>query len=107
MAKTCPNCGAPISGWQCDYCGAAFYDFSNIDVSFDKPIFMRFKHEGKVVETKVRLTRLDVSSSPEYLDLYCDNQNYTCMARVRSEIDMSFDVMYPVLLKEEKCQESQ
>lgn len=102
MSKICPNCGAPISGWECDYCGAVFYDFSSIDVSFNKPIFMKFKHEGKVVETKVILTRFDVNQSPEYFDLYCDddNQIYSCKARVRSEINMSFDVMHPVLVKE-------
>ena len=102
MTKTCPNCGAPISGWQCDYCGAAFYDFSSLDVSFDKPIFMRFKHEGKVVETKVRLTKFDVNSSPEYFDLFCDNQKYSCMARVRREIGMSFDVIDDIVVMEGK-----
>lgn len=97
----CPCCGAPVSGWECNYCGAVFYDFSSIDVSFNKPIFMRFKHQGKVFETKAILTKFDVNSSPEYVDLYYDNQNYSCMARVRSEINMSFDVMHPVLVKEE------
>ena len=100
MSKTCPNCGAPVSGWECNYCGAVFYDFSSIDVSFNKPIFMRFKHEGKVVETKAILTRFDVNSSPEYFDLYCNDELYSCKARVRSEINMCFDVMYPVLVKE-------
>ena len=101
MSKTCPNCGAPISGWECNYCGAVFYDFSSIDVSFNKPIFMRFKHEGKIVETKAILTKFNVNSSPEYFDLYCNNnKTYSCMARVRSEINMSFDVMHPILVKE-------
>lgn len=102
MTKTCPNCGAPVSGWECNYCGAVFYDFSSIDVSFDKPIFIRFKHEGKVVETKARLTGFNFSSSPEYLGLYCDDQKYSCIARVHSEINMGFDVQHPVLVKEEQ-----
>lgn len=22
--QSCPNCGAPITGWQCEYCGTVF-----------------------------------------------------------------------------------
>ena len=26
----CPNCGAPITGERCEYCGAVFYDWATI-----------------------------------------------------------------------------
>lgn len=94
----CPNCGAPLSGWQCEYCGAAFYDFSSLDISFDKPIFMRFKFEGKTLQTKVRLTNFNVNSSPDDVYFYADNNPICCMSRVRNEIDVSFEAMDNILV---------
>ena len=105
MNKTCPNCGAPVSGWECDYCGAVFYDFSSIDVSLNKPIFMRFKHEGEVVETRVILTNFNVNSTPEYLNLFCDGSTYSCMGNIKREIDMGFDVVSDLLVKPTKKEE--
>ena len=94
----CPNCGAPLSGWQCEYCGAAFYDFSSLDISFDKPIFMRFKFEGKTLQTKVRLTNFNVNSSPDDVYFYADNNPICCMSRVRNEIDVSFEAIDNILV---------
>ena len=99
MANTCPNCGAPISGWECNYCGAVFYDFSSLDISFDKPIFMRFKYQDKILETKVRLNNFDVATSPEYTDFYCNDRVYSCMAHTHTEINMGFSVVDNVLVK--------
>ena len=96
----CPNCGAPLSGWQCEYCGAAFYDFSSLDISFEKPIFMRFKFEGKTLQTKVRLTNFNVNSSPDDVYLYSDNSPICCMSRVRTEIDVSFEGIDNILVME-------
>ena len=104
MANTCPNCGAPISEWECNYCGAVFYDFSSLDISFDKPIFMRFKHDGKILETKVRLNNFNVTTNPEDTSFYCDNRVYSCMRQLHTEIDMCFSVIDNILvkMKEEK-----
>lgn len=96
----CPNCGAPLSGWRCEYCGAAFYDFSSLDISFDKPIFMRFKFEGKILQTKVRLTNFTVNNSPDDVYLYADNNPICCMSRVRTEIDASFEAIDNILVME-------
>lgn len=96
----CPNCGAPLSGWRCEYCGAAFYDFSSLDISFDKPIFMRFKFEGKILQTKVRLTNFTVNTSPDDVYLYSDNRPICCMSRVRTEIDAGFEAIDNILVME-------
>ena len=29
----CPNCGAPITGSECEYCGSVFYDFASLDTN--------------------------------------------------------------------------
>ena len=60
--KTCPNCGAPISSFECKYCGATFYDFVNL--SFDKPIYIRFKHQdGNVWLMNGFLNKMNVEMS--------------------------------------------
>lgn len=99
MTNTCPNCGAPISGWECNYCGAVFYDFSSIDISFDKPIFMRFKYSGKILETKVRLNNFNVTTEPEDTRFYCGGFVYDCMRQLHTEIDMCFSVVDDILVK--------
>lgn len=37
----CPNCGAPLNGEKCPYCGTTFYDFSSIEDG--KPCYMRIR----------------------------------------------------------------
>ena len=37
----CPNCGAPITGHKCEYCGAIIFDFASIEVG--KPVWINFK----------------------------------------------------------------
>ena len=62
--KTCPNCGAPISSFECQYCGATFYDFANL--SFDKPVYIRFKnHDGNVWLMNGFLNSMNVESTYE------------------------------------------
>ena len=43
MTTNCPNCGAPISGCKCDYCGTMFYDFTELPVDGKTPTFIRMK----------------------------------------------------------------
>lgn len=43
ITKSCPHCGAPITGDKCEYCGAVFYDFSAIDISNEKPTYLKLK----------------------------------------------------------------
>ena len=37
----CPNCGAPLTGFKCPYCGAIIFDFDAIEI--DKPVWVNFK----------------------------------------------------------------
>ena len=41
----CPNCGAPISGDRCDYCGTQFIDCTTIQP--DKRFYLKFSPDGK------------------------------------------------------------
>ena len=42
----CPNCGAPITGYKCAYCGTQFFDFADIDMN--KKGYLRIKIDGKL-----------------------------------------------------------
>lgn len=42
----CPNCGAPISGVKCNYCGTQFFDLA--DMELDKAGYLSIKINGTV-----------------------------------------------------------
>lgn len=68
MEKSCPNCGAPLVGFECLYCGATFYDFANL--SMDRPVFIRYRHtDGKVMLMKTYLTNLCLDISAQQADV--------------------------------------
>lgn len=37
----CPNCGAPITGFKCEYCGTQFFDLA--DIEMNKRSYLRMK----------------------------------------------------------------
>lgn len=39
----CPNCGAPVTGGRCEYCGTLFLDFGAL--SMDEPTYIRIRTE--------------------------------------------------------------
>lgn len=47
----CPNCGAPIIGTECPYCGTVFYDFATLDSM--KPTYVRMKWHGVIIVAHV------------------------------------------------------
>ena len=49
----CPNCGAPIKGIKCDYCGTYFHDWSDIDTKDMN--YIRINHNGSTVLVKAYL----------------------------------------------------
>ena len=46
----CPNCGAPITGMECPYCGSVFYDFATLDS--EKPTYIRMKWNDQIITTR-------------------------------------------------------
>lgn len=90
--QNCPNCGAIISEEKCPYCGTMFYDFSAID--FDKPCFIKFKKDGKIMRLCVRLKGLKYSMEPDIVTLYAGNQSiYQYNRPVNRELNLNFTVV--------------
>ena len=47
----CPNCGAPITGVECPYCGSVFYDFVTLDST--KPTYIRMVWDDQIITSRV------------------------------------------------------
>lgn len=67
----CPNCGAPIDGHKCQYCGTVIFDFASIEVG--KPIWISLKApDGKIHMVHVIAEAMDIVMSP-----YTDGRLYS------------------------------
>lgn len=89
---TCPQCGAPITGTECKFCGAIFYDFSTL--SMDKPCYIRLK-TGKFINIfKAIVTRADfnIERSNDTV-LYCDDNPYVTINAPKYSLDISMDIL--------------
>ena len=73
----CPNCGAPIDGHKCSYCGTVIFDFASIEVG--KPIWISLKSEsGDIYMAHVIPEIMEFRQCPpEEYTLYADNMTYT------------------------------
>lgn len=92
---SCPHCGAPISGEKCEYCGAVFYDFSAIDISNEKPTYLKIKFPGnKIVIARAVVNEFNVTVNQSPTNFYYDNN--VCCTMVSDpvcQIDMGFEVI--------------
>lgn len=83
----CPNCGAPIDGEKCQYCGTVFYDFAAIDT--DKPSYIKMRVNGKLIMFKAILTNVQMTvSSPEAYTFF---DNRPIVVNQRNEMTVSAD----------------
>lgn len=87
----CPNCGAPITGERCEYCGSVFYDWACIDA--DKPFFIKYKHGNMVRMSKAVLTGITFTEECTPVSLYADNVIYRTVQQPELEIEASFKVV--------------
>jgi len=58
----CPNCGAPLTGHKCEYCGAIIFDFAAIEIG--KPVWINFKMGDRWVLAHVLLESGDIHVEP-------------------------------------------
>ena len=58
----CPNCGAPIDGDKCKYCGTSFINTLSLDMSNTQ--YLKIRIGDKTVITKVYLENMTVNYEP-------------------------------------------
>lgn len=69
----CPNCGMPITGTTCEYCGTVFYDFVNVDADGDT--YVRMRLNGELLIFKARMTNIEFRQSTiGAMPIYADNR---------------------------------
>lgn len=75
----CPNCGAPLTGHKCEYCGAIIFDFASIEVG--KPVWINFKYMNNWVLAHVMPESATIHFEPmEENLLYADNRLQTVVS---------------------------
>ena len=81
MAKTnCPNCGAPITGPACPYCGTEFVrPDSAIDLALGRKLSVSFEAHGYVYEFDMVLDRAEICSQASDC-IFADDRLYRTVA---------------------------
>lgn len=98
ITKTCPHCGAPITGNNCKYCGAVFYDFSAIDISNTKPTYLKLKlPNGRIALMKASVDGFNLKHNVSPVRFYADNIIISSLPA--EEITLSLD--FSLLLDED------
>ena len=106
LDKCCPNCGAPITGEKCEYCGTVIYDFSVIDINKPSYIKMRFNDRLFIFCAILKNATMTTENSNERY--FCDDQPIFSIPRISMSISAEFDVVERngVLVTERRADEN-
>jgi len=81
MQTNCKNCGAPVAGGVCEYCGTPTDRFAQLAIG--KPLSVRFEAEGVEYEFEMLVENFNLDSHADYQDLYtCEGRYFTCLTCV-------------------------
>ena len=90
----CPNCGAPISGDRCEYCGTQFIDCTTLRP--DKAFYLKYSPDGKkTIVAKVILE--SARHEIEHNDIDCGRDIDGRMMRIFSSPEHFITVKYRVV----------
>lgn len=85
----CPNCGAPIEGDKCEYCGTVFVDFGCIDL--EQPFVLKFKKGNQIYIYPVRFIDAHVIRDSEPV-IYADNRCISPFCLEARHITLDFEI---------------
>lgn len=102
----CPNCGAPVTGEKCEYCGTVIYDFSVIDIN--KPSYIKMRFNDRLFIFCAILRSAVISTENYYERYFCDDLEFCNAPRVDMSISAEFDVIEKdgVLVTERRADEN-
>ena len=87
----CPNCGAPIDGVKCQYCGTVIYDFANFAIG--KESYLRMDLGGKLVVLKAIGTSAEFHMESDRVRFWRDDNPIAVMTVPHYSFDLSFEVV--------------
>ena len=71
--RNCPNCGAPVTGRACPYCGTRFENPENaLSLAVGKTVSVSFEHDGMLYEFDMAIDEVNVNANAESVDFYND-----------------------------------
>lgn len=94
----CPNCGAPIAGLKCEYCGTQFFDIADIEVN--KPGYLRMKLEESINTFKAIPTYVNITVERNEPVMFYSDDNPVAVAYYRPP-EITVDIEFKVLIDEE------
>ena len=97
MEKTtnCPNCGAPIEGDKCPYCGTEVIDLCCLDT--DKPFYVKLRNNGQIIKFKAMTRGINTESQYDYAYGTClAYGESSVMTSVNTEIEITLSVLKPI-----------
>lgn len=88
----CPNCGAPIEGVKCAYCGTYFFNIA--DIEENKPHYIRLNLGGHKMMFNVVASNIKFWQENDMATYYADNQPYLLSpSEIRTHISIDLDVV--------------
>lgn len=86
----CPNCGAPLTGDHCEYCGIIIYDYACINAN--EPCFIKLRQNNKVIICKAAVESLDIAVNECGPRFYADNNVIVPLPKTEMHITVNFQV---------------
>lgn len=87
----CPNCGAPITSAQCEYCGTLFYDFANVEMG--KPSYIRLKIGDTLNIFRAIPQHTEIVDEAPASTLYFDNKPFHISSTPDWNVTISFRIV--------------
>lgn len=70
--NNCPNCGAPINGEKCPFCGTVFIDWAVIDMN--NPFYLKFKYRDSITRGRCICEKFAYAIQPDE-EIHCSYDN--------------------------------
>lgn len=95
ITKSCPHCGAPVTGDKCEYCGAVFYDFSAIDISNEKPTYLKLRlpNNAGYMMARAIVESCNMKVSNDDTVCYADNSPFVAVSEPELTVSLEFRVI--------------
>lgn len=90
-ATNCPNCGAPIEGVKCKYCGTYFFNIADID--FNKPKYIRIPVGNRMMILNVVASEMSLTTKSADEVFYANNKPFAYMSSPEYELDLKLKVV--------------